>query len=254
MRPAVTEICFMGLDRLRGEFDMDVIAMYSGEFEALCRKHDVLGVKYQNLPLSDKWNAGIRHALTLKWDYLMTLGSDNLLANELLRLYEWQDEAFGITEIGGLDVRTGEKRIFRNGYVIGAGRCIRRDVVERFADMVTVKFKESGVGDDCWSAKHTRKVTRYYAKQLPCDIIEEHSEGSKLWADGINQGLDFSSEVMMVTNGIRQKKVLTKSVLAVDLKSETNIWPIESYEKGDFELPWISQDEHDAIRRLKTAS
>jgi hypothetical protein len=244
----------MGLERLRGEFDITPLAVYTGDFKPLLKKYDVIGVEHANLPLGKKWNAGLTEALKLPWDYLMTMGSDDLIANELLRLYKWEDEAFGLTRCGILDVRTGEKRIFNNVYPIGLARCIRRDVVERLGDMVTIRYKVSAVGTDfTCTARREVTMTRNNACKLHrvADIIQEHSPEQKLWPDSLNRGLDHGSEMILHKNGIRQTKVLTDSILAVDLKSETNIWPIETYDKEDFEMGFISEGERDAIRRLE---
>lgn len=244
----------MGLNRLRDEFDIQPLAVYTGDFLPLCKRYDVIGYEHENLPVGAKWNAGLREALKHDWDYLMTMGSDDLMSNELFRQFEFHDEAFGITQCGGLDVRTGEKRIFTNTYVIGLGRCIRRDVIERFADMVTVRFRVAASGPEfkC-SPRRDVVMTRHYAERLGsiASIIGSEQCVPKLWKDELNHGLDFSSEVLLVTNGIKQTKVLTNSILAVDLKSDVNIWPIDEYNPGTFDLDWLSQKESDAIRQLK---
>jgi len=128
-RPEVAELCFMGLNRLRSEFNIQPLAVYTGDFAPLCKRYDVIGLEYKNQPLGEKFNAGLREALKRKWDYLMTIGSDDLIANELLRMYHWDSEAFGITRCGMLDLRTGRKKVFNNSYPIGLGRCVRRDVL-----------------------------------------------------------------------------------------------------------------------------
>jgi hypothetical protein len=85
------------------------------------------------------------------------------------------------------------------------------------------------------------------------DIIAEHNEEIRLWPDNIDRGLDFSSEVYLNRNGITVKKILTDSILAVDLKSDVNIWSFDTnYDAGEFELDWISTKEKNAIRRFKT--
>ena len=252
-RPEVAEICLRGLNRLREEFDIQPLAVYTGDFAELCKRYDVIGLEFKNEPLGEKWNAGLTEALKHKWDYLMTIGSDDLLANELLRQYSWTEESFGITECGVLDLRTGEKRIFKNNYVLGVGRCIRRDVIDGLEDMVTIRYRKSAVGLDfkC-TARHEVVMARKFAERLSgvADIIHEHSLDIKLWPDNFNRGLDHASECLLLRNGIRQTKVLTTSILAVDLKSDVNIWPIEQYERGTFELNWISQGEQDAIRQF----
>jgi len=253
LRPEVAELCFMGLNRLRDEFNIQPLAVYTGDFASLCKRYDVIGREYENLPLGRKWNAGLTEALKLKWDYLMTIGSDDLIANELLRTYTWTDESFGITRCGVMDLRTQEKRIFSNGYPIGLGRCIRRDVIDRLEDMVTIRYKRSASGDDFTIvARREVMMCRKFANQRSevAEIVQEHNLPIKLWPDNFNRGLDHGSDCLLLRNGIRQTKILTNSILAVDLKTDTNIWPIETYDRGDFELTWLSEGEHNAIRRI----
>lgn len=255
-RPEVTAICFRGLCRNREEFNIRVLAVHSGGFGDLCREYDVIPFEHRNLPLGEKWNAGLREALKYKWDYLLTIGSDDLLSNELLRMYSWQDEAAGINRCGILDVATERKAIFENSYVIGCGRIIRRDVIERMGDMVTVKYRECLVGPN-FSTIPGKEVTisRHFWSRVKgvTDLVNEKRGVPELWMNDINHGLDYSSDCLLAANGVLQKTYLSDKILALDLKSDTNIWPFDHYTEKEFEIDWLSNEEEDAIRRLRSA-
>jgi len=253
-RPEITAICFRGLCRLREEFDITALAVHSGGFEELCQLYDVIPLEHKNLPLGKKWNAGLREALKYDWDYLLTLGSDDLLSNELLRNYTWQDEAAGINRCGILDTLTGETAIFDNSYAIGCGRVIRRDVIERLGDMVTVKYRECHVGPfGVITPGKQITISRHFLDRIgQAEIISEEKTTPKLWGDDLNQGLDYSSDCLLNANGVIQKIYPSDKILALDLKSGVNIWPFEHYTKKEFTIDWLSKEEEDAIRRLRS--
>jgi hypothetical protein len=213
----------------------------------------VIPLEHKNLPLGKKWNAGLREALKYDWDYLLTLGSDDLLSNELLRNYTWQDEAAGLNKCGMLDTLTGETAIFDNSYAIGCGRVIRRDVIERMGDMVTVKYRECHVGPfGVITPGKQITISRYFLDRIgQAEIISEEKTTPKLWGDDLNQGLDYSSDCLLNANGVIQKIYPSDKILALDLKSGVNIWPFEHYTKKDFTIDWLSKEEEDAIRRLR---
>ena len=70
-RPEITEICFMGINRLRksGLFPIEAMAVISEEsMKPLCKKYGIDYVMYKNEPLGEKKNYGLREAM--KKDFL----------------------------------------------------------------------------------------------------------------------------------------------------------------------------------------
>lgn len=256
LRPEVAEICFMGLRRLRRRYDIQPLAVYSGDFADLCRKYDVIGIDHENLPLGRKWNAGLEVALRYDWDYLMTVGSDDLISEELMELYGWTDDAFGINKCYVYDLPTGRSAIFENTYPIGLARCISRAAIEDLGNKVHLRFTRSVSGPDgsfpirheTWTGASVAHRHRFVA-----EVIGERSETPRLWKDSLNQGLDFSSDMILRNHGIEQKLYQSDRPLAVDLKSSVNIWPFSHYrEVSDDALYFLSNEERDAIRRLRS--
>jgi hypothetical protein len=256
-RPEITEICFRGLCRLREEdgFELTALAVHSGGFDELCHLYDVIPVEHRNLPLGEKWNFGLKEALKYDWDYLLTLGSDDLLSRELLRTYTWQDEAAGLNRCGVVDTLTGQTAIFENNYAIGCGRVIRRDVIERMGDMVTVKYRDCYVGPfGTITPGKAITISRHFLTRVQgqTELISERKGTPKLWGDDLNQGLDYSSDCLLNANGVIQKIYPSDKILALDLKSNVNIWPFDHYTRKDFVIDWLSKEEEDAIRRLRS--
>lgn len=87
---------------------------------------------------------------------------------------------------------------------------------------------------------------------------KEALTGKVLWPDSWNKGMDNSSENVMRGHKIEPTTVKWKKPLAVDLKSETNIWSFESMvnRRGNIEyngdpLEGLSKAEKDKIHALK---
>src|SRR5690348_6599448 len=89
-RPEITELCLVGLNRLKTHpcFDIDILAVISEEsMIPLCEKYGVKWVMSENRPLGRKKNNGLQEARKFEFDYLMEIGSDDLVLNELLDWY-----------------------------------------------------------------------------------------------------------------------------------------------------------------------
>lgn len=134
-RPEITEICFMGINRLRESFNIDALAVISeDEMKPLCDKYNVKYCFYKNHPLGEKKNYGLSQALNLDWDYVIEIGSDDLIKDELLKLYTplfGKYHLLGASELVFLNSKTGECRKFKS-FIHGAARAISREMVEKF--------------------------------------------------------------------------------------------------------------------------
>lgn len=190
-RPEITEICFMGIDRLRksGLFHIEALAVISEDsMIELCNRYGIKWVFYKNEPLGEKKNFGLSEALKLEWDYLLEIGSDDLLKTEILEVYkkpiEDGMEFFGIKDVCYINSEDGNcRRYYRpqDTTAWGAGRMFKRSVFDK--------------------------------------------TGSKIWPDEINRSMDNSSTKFMFTKGVFHKNIPVERPLVVDVKSDTNIWP-----------------------------
>jgi tetratricopeptide (TPR) repeat protein len=97
---------------------------------------------YSNQPLSNKWNFGCQMLRKIDFDYVIILGSDDIIDNNVFRLYdENMDKNFDV--IGMLDVYLFDlkqlkayywggypKKHKRFGESIGMGRCLSKKILE----------------------------------------------------------------------------------------------------------------------------
>lgn len=216
-RPEITEICFMGLKRLNENFGIEAFAVISEEsMVPLCERYGVQYCFHENFPLGEKKNYGICQALKLDWDYIVEIGSDDLIRNEyfeIMKPYFGERDLFGPKSIAFLNTETMEARNFNGVSPFGLGRAISRRAVE--------------------------------------ETIWKHGD---LWKDSLMKGLDNDSNVRMAFTGFMHKFVKSDEPLCIDLKSGENIWkfnpqlgvsyPIEKLLSG------LSEDEVTSIKYL----
>lgn len=135
-RPEITEICFMGINRLQKVpgFEVKGFAVISEEtMIPLCEKYGIDWCITDNNPLGAKKNFGQKQALRHEWDYMIEIGSDDLLKDEVLTAYKWDSPVLGLMAFALINTETGScKSIKTTVPKYGAGRAIRRDIAERF--------------------------------------------------------------------------------------------------------------------------
>jgi hypothetical protein len=132
-RPKITEICFMGISRLRGLgiHEIEALAIISeDEMKPLCEKYGIEWCFYKNQPLGEKKNYGLSQALKKDFDYLIEVGSDDLLKNDYLTFFPWNLPVMSLSDFLIMDSLTGNcRRISGKVVKFGTGRAIRKDVL-----------------------------------------------------------------------------------------------------------------------------
>lgn len=262
-RPEITEICFMGIDRLRknSRFPIETLVVISEEsMIPLCDKYDIRWTFYKNDPLGEKKNHALNVAMNeIMWDYMIEVGSDDIIKDELLELYYplmGTYDFFGTKDVVIINSADGDCRRIRSDTPYGLGRCVSR------------KALESSYGVDVLVNQHIisskfniPKDTVGHVKVEQAEEFEKLGRGRivgkpryKLWKDEINRGLDNSSDFFLMKQGIGHRGVSTTKPLCIDIKSEVNIWPFHDRigEKISIEkaLEGLSNDEQSMICAL----
>lgn len=147
-RPRVTRAFLAGLRRLKQNapewVELTFVLVYSNYNDLINIKntiHDFDQFFYlvyaPNRPLGRKHNLGLSCALNgPRFDYIMQLGSDDLLCDEIWPTYRpWmvgERKFFGLNSIYFYDTDSGRIKRYKSTQVFGAGRCIHRSVVAQF--------------------------------------------------------------------------------------------------------------------------
>jgi hypothetical protein len=215
-RPEITEICFMGVDRLRksGLFPIEAFAVISEALMVpLCRKYEIDFCLHENLPLGKKKNFGLQQAMKKDFDYMIEIGSDDLLKTELLEAYApyfGHKHLIGLNSFYFLNAEDGACRRYSNPSLYGMGRAVSRYALEQTGE---------------------------------------------LWRDDLNKGLDNYSTAQLIKKGFTDVRI--KEPLAIDIKSDINIWPFNylNGKQADFEevVQGLSAEEVKAIKSLQHA-
>lgn len=187
-RPSITELCFMGIQRLKKHPDFQIYALAVISEESmipLCEQYGINWTMHKNEPLGEKKNHGLSVAKHYEFDYMMEIGSDDLILNELLddyKNYIVKHEFFGITDAAYINSESGEcRRLISRHSTYGAGRMIHRRLLEAMN----------------W----------------------------KLWNDNISKGMDNNSVLSLQRKGFSYTKVKPIDFpCVIDVKSEENIW------------------------------
>ena len=186
-REKITKLCFDNLKELQKVLDIEVMCIVSEQWAKLMAfEYGFHYVEASNECLGTKMNIGVKAALELDFDYMMNLGSDDIITSELFKCYEpyfISDTAmFGSTRLTFID--SASKEVKHNDYqiLIGAGRCIRKDVLE-----------------DC--------------------VVKD---GEVKMYDQIQRGLDLNS--MLRFSNYSHTEIKNPFDTIYDIKSNVNIW------------------------------
>lgn len=198
---------------------VEILAIISeDDYKTRCAKHDVQYTFSDNQPLGRKKNHGLKVAFEKDWDYLMELNSDDLIHNGLLDIY---DNLFGKHQFIGLrnfcfmDAKTKQMMQVNEEQMFGIGRCYSRKALDR--------------------AAFRGKVVEF-------------------WQDNASAGMDNRSARMMEAAKIPAYRLFTDKPLAVDIKSDVNIWKFNPkygipYKYEDFKKG-LSDKEIECLERL----
>lgn len=261
-RPEITEICFMGLRRLikNSRYPIEAFAVISEEsMIGLCEKYGIKWTFYKNDPLGEKKNHGLNEAMKLEWDYLLEIGSDDLVKDELVELYApffGKYDLFGTKDAIIINSEDGTCRRLKSDTTYGLGRCISRKALECAYGIDVLALE----GIMC-SGRTTAKGQNGFFKVEQAHELEKLGRVKilggpryRLWLDTINKGLDNNSDFFFMKNGIGHRAIKTDKPLCMDIKSKDNIWQFNpaigvpyDIEKA---LEGLSQEEQSRICAL----
>jgi len=146
-RPQVFEIYAAGIKRLMDNFGvMPFIVGSEGDVSRkMCYKHGFNYIEYHNTPLGAKANAAMKAMEGHNLDYVINLGSDDLISDSLMELYiKYMKEGYdfiGIKDLYFYDC-IGKRLIYWDGYKsgnpdrrgesVGVGRVLSSSLLDMF--------------------------------------------------------------------------------------------------------------------------
>ncbi len=187
-RPKVFQFWCDSIKRLQKEVpEVEIIPMAVGSegyrSRKLAERNGVIYHEVQNRPLGAKANARLKHAKELNPDYVLFLGSDDIICHDLLREYLKRIKSCDVIEVKDLyyfDTRT-KKCVYCEGYTnerkgepLAVARFVKRQVLDYFGWSVwesrKVKNIDSGFHNKLESSHFKRDLITIKDKYLVLDI------------------------------------------------------------------------------------
>jgi hypothetical protein len=207
-REKITELCLDNLKELKKDYNIDVICVVSEQWAKI--KAFEKGFKYvevENFPLGNKMNKGVEYALRFDFDYLMNLGSDDLIDGRLFDLYkphiEQKKKVFGINKVTFFDSKTKQLKRFDYKHMIGAGRMISREVLMKYAPIYTPD-KNKCLDDN--SAFNMFGV-QFNEIESEDDLIIDIKSDENIWAFDYFKGETSELNTLKVSDNILTKLI-----------------------------------------------
>lgn len=237
-RPEITELCFMGLKRLmkHNKVKSSALAVISEEeMIPLCKKYGIDFIVYENEPVGRKKNAGLDEVLKRDFDYLIELGSDDLISDKLIDIYlpfmERGEDFFGSRHYLFIDGPTGQGRDWNcepdENFNPGLGRCMSKKLLQTMTGKVLVKTNTAIMSEmNLISEGETGFLKKDEAEcfeRLGWIEILQNQISTFMWSD-INRGLDNDSTARIKSKGFKFKRIETPEPLLADIKGDENIW------------------------------
>lgn len=205
-RPEVFEMFAAGVHKLERTCDMDITVIIAGSegkrSQSMVERHGFKYVEVPNEPLATKVNAPMLIARHLKIDYVLCVGSDDIVSPGLMKVYESYMRAgidyIGVTDFYFYDLTTKRAAYWggytdkRKGHTAGAGRLISNRLLNSW-------------NWQPWEIRHSKVLDQSMQEKL---LHTPHTAATFSLKD--------------------------KGVFALDIKSETNMTPFQLWDNTTF--------------------
>lgn len=199
-RESITKICFDNLKELQKDFNIKVLCIVSEQWAKIeAFKYGFNQVFASNECLGTKMNIGVEEALKYDFDYLMNLGSDDIITKDLFKLYEPyfnnNKAIFGSRKLTFIDSQSKEAKEYDYNFLIGAGRCIRKDVLKECVvkDGVVDMYDKVQAGLDMSSLKRFYKYAHTEIDNDYSTIFDIKSD-TNIWSYNCLKGNNITFE------------------------------------------------------------
>jgi len=206
-RPEVTRFCFDELIKLIAEskHQIRVLCVISeSEYIPVCDSYGFNWIYAENNPLGAKINRGLKRTLEFKgWDYLMMMNSDDVIKAKLI------DEYY-------------QPFFDRHEKFFGISRVTYVNFRTKEARDFDYEYSVLGIG-----------------KCIRRDVVE--AIGGDLYEPRLNKYLDDTMMSILIKKKVFPCIVRYEGMLAMDFKSETNIWPWEKFKDKGKVVEYVAQ-------------
>jgi len=152
-RLPILKIFCAGIARLRRETGLAIPCVVAGDISGaeVCDSYNIEHIICRNYPLTGKFNTACE-ALKGRVDYVMVMGSDNLIStmsfNRVIQEAERGIDLIGFNDVyfyGLDDIYAGKLFHFKHTEVLGVGRTIKASILDKFKWRPWVKDADRGI-------------------------------------------------------------------------------------------------------------
>jgi len=137
-RPRILDLWLASIDRLRKAVGWFPAVVVSERVDAdACADHGVHHIYQENEPVSFKWNTGVQWLMEQGVDYVMIVGSDDIVSNDLMRnIQEAATQGYDVIGVdklcfyGNIRGRSGLLIPLQQHRMLGVCKTISRSVLE----------------------------------------------------------------------------------------------------------------------------
>jgi glycosyltransferase involved in cell wall biosynthesis len=152
-RPRILDLWLASVDRLRKECGPMPVVVVSERTDAdACADHGVHHIYQQNEPVSFKWNTGVQWLMEQGVDYVMIVGSDDIVSTDLMRniqaATDYGYDVIGVDKLCFYGNIRGRSSVFiplQSPRMLGVCRTISRSVLEPINGVICPKGVGSGM-------------------------------------------------------------------------------------------------------------
>lgn len=213
-RPVITELCFRGIQRMKThpDYEINALAVISEEeMIPLCEKYGINWVMYKNNPLGEKKNFGLKEAKKFEFDYLMEIGSDDLVLNELLDDYKrliGKSEFFGISDAAYINSENGDCRRLISRSTYGAGRMISRKALDLIGWNLWYDHLNRGMDNNSVFALNKKGVTYYRTAPMEFPGVIDIKSEENIWKFNYFLGVEYDKDNVLEKLSAPERELL----------------------------------------------
>lgn len=195
-RPRILELFCYSIQRIRQEMDIFIPCVVVGDkgHKEICQKYHINHITQDNHPATRKWNTGTDFMMRYGVDYILVVGSDDILSTDLVKkLYSQMQQGTDLIGIKSCyfysadGIHRGELKRLESTQILGVARCISRKVIEQ-AGVVWPEDKSWGMDAIC-----SRSIGRYvksiaFVEGVVVDVKNKESLNKyTMWNGRINK-------------------------------------------------------------------
>lgn len=182
-RLSVLRLFARSIERLRKDCGwFPVVCVSEREDEAICKKHGIHHIYQKNDPASEKWNTGVKWLMTQEVDYIMIVGSDDIVSTDLFqKILAEADKGvdmIGVTKLYFYCASGKHKGIllhFVSPKILGVCKTIKIDIIRALGGNICTNGKSWAMDASMHKNISPRVKTSAIVDGVVCDVKSSKS-------------------------------------------------------------------------------